>query len=186
MACSQQPTASCRGPSASQRVSLAPTTTAQPGALRRLPAVDTRWRRQAKAAQPGGQRLRFVTTATAALPTDAGRQELSRHGADTSSMDTQHPLPNPLCKVALRLAAAAAAAAVLCLPVAPLAADAAEYSYNGRELFAPMAYSGRWYEVASLKKGFAGEGQADCHCTQVRRAAGWADEAVHRVGMVYA
>ncbi|KAI7842606.1 hypothetical protein COHA_003710 [Chlorella ohadii] len=81
-------------------------------------------------------------------------------------MDTQHPLPNPLCKVALRLAAAAAAAAVLCLPVAPLAADAAEYSYNGRELFAPMAYSGRWYEVASLKKGFAGEGQADCHCTQ--------------------
>ena len=29
-----------------------------------------------------------------------------------------------------------------------------------------MAYAGRWYEVASLKKGFAGEGQADCHCTQ--------------------
>ena len=24
----------------------------------------------------------------------------------------------------------------------------------------------RWYEVASLKRGFAGEGQGDCHCTQ--------------------
>jgi len=26
-------------------------------------------------------------------------------------------------------------------------------------------YSGTWYEVASLKEGFAGEGQKDCHCT---------------------
>ena len=26
-------------------------------------------------------------------------------------------------------------------------------------------YAGTWYEVASLKKGFAGEGQKDCHCT---------------------
>eukprot|EP00210_Caulerpa_lentillifera_P001344 g1293.t1 len=29
-----------------------------------------------------------------------------------------------------------------------------------------MRYLGRWYEVASLKQGFAGEGQQDCHCTQ--------------------
>jgi lipocalin len=26
-------------------------------------------------------------------------------------------------------------------------------------------YSGTWFEVASLKEGFAGEGQKDCHCT---------------------
>lgn len=36
-----------------------------------------------------------------------------------------------------------------------------------RELFDAMRYAGRWYEIASLKKGFAGEGQEDCHCTQV-------------------
>ncbi|GMH40056.1 hypothetical protein BSKO_07960 [Bryopsis sp. KO-2023] len=34
------------------------------------------------------------------------------------------------------------------------------------DLFDPMSYIGRWYEVASLKQGFAGEGQEDCHCTQ--------------------
>lgn len=34
------------------------------------------------------------------------------------------------------------------------------------ELFDPGRYSGRWFEVASLKRGFAGEGQQDCHCTQ--------------------
>lgn len=33
--------------------------------------------------------------------------------------------------------------------------------------FDPIRYSGRWYEVASLKRGFAGQGQEDCHCTQV-------------------
>eukprot|EP00245_Coleochaete_scutata_P013545 TRINITY_DN5547_c0_g3_i1.p1 TRINITY_DN5547_c0_g3~~TRINITY_DN5547_c0_g3_i1.p1 ORF type:complete len:247 (-),score=35.46 TRINITY_DN5547_c0_g3_i1:822-1562(-) len=32
--------------------------------------------------------------------------------------------------------------------------------------FDPRRYAGRWYEVASLKKGFAGQGQEDCHCTQ--------------------
>eukprot|EP00252_Welwitschia_mirabilis_P008491 TRINITY_DN2037_c0_g1_i1.p1 TRINITY_DN2037_c0_g1~~TRINITY_DN2037_c0_g1_i1.p1 ORF type:complete len:355 (+),score=68.28 TRINITY_DN2037_c0_g1_i1:41-1066(+) len=32
--------------------------------------------------------------------------------------------------------------------------------------FKPARYSGRWFEVASLKKGFAGQGQEDCHCTQ--------------------
>lgn len=32
--------------------------------------------------------------------------------------------------------------------------------------FNPIRYSGRWFEVASLKKGFAGQGQEDCHCTQ--------------------
>lgn len=34
--------------------------------------------------------------------------------------------------------------------------------------FDPIRYSGRWYEVASFKRGFAGQGQEDCHCTQVR------------------
>ncbi|KAM7492689.1 hypothetical protein LguiA_035610 [Lonicera macranthoides] len=32
--------------------------------------------------------------------------------------------------------------------------------------FDPVRYSGRWFEVASLKRGFAGAGQEDCHCTQ--------------------
>ncbi|KAM0940952.1 putative zeaxanthin epoxidase [Dioscorea sansibarensis] len=32
--------------------------------------------------------------------------------------------------------------------------------------FDPARYAGRWFEVASLKKGFAGQGQEDCHCTQ--------------------
>eukprot|EP00271_Cylindrocystis_brebissonii_P021507 TRINITY_DN7709_c0_g1_i1.p1 TRINITY_DN7709_c0_g1~~TRINITY_DN7709_c0_g1_i1.p1 ORF type:complete len:449 (+),score=65.32 TRINITY_DN7709_c0_g1_i1:301-1647(+) len=27
-------------------------------------------------------------------------------------------------------------------------------------------YVGRWYEVLSIKRGFAGQGQEDCHCTQ--------------------
>lgn len=35
------------------------------------------------------------------------------------------------------------------------------------ENFDPVRYSGRWFEVASLKRGFAGQGQEDCHCTQV-------------------
>ena len=34
--------------------------------------------------------------------------------------------------------------------------------------FNPARYAGRWYEVASLKLGFAGQGQEDCHCTQVQ------------------
>ncbi|KAH7423520.1 hypothetical protein KP509_12G059300 [Ceratopteris richardii] len=32
--------------------------------------------------------------------------------------------------------------------------------------FNPARYAGRWFEVASLKRGFAGQGQEDCHCTQ--------------------
>lgn len=35
------------------------------------------------------------------------------------------------------------------------------------ENFDPYRYAGRWFEVASLKRGFAGQGQEDCHCTQV-------------------
>ena len=31
--------------------------------------------------------------------------------------------------------------------------------------FDPNRYAGVWYEVASMKRGFAGEGQGDCHCT---------------------
>lgn len=33
--------------------------------------------------------------------------------------------------------------------------------------FDPERYAGRWFEVASFKSGFAGQGQEDCHCTQV-------------------
>lgn len=36
--------------------------------------------------------------------------------------------------------------------------------------FDPVRYSGRWFGVASLKGGFAGQGQEDCHCTQVKHA----------------
>ncbi|KAG6556854.1 hypothetical protein Mapa_001801 [Marchantia paleacea] len=32
--------------------------------------------------------------------------------------------------------------------------------------FEPARYAGRWFEVASLKLGFSGQGQEDCHCTQ--------------------
>lgn len=38
-------------------------------------------------------------------------------------------------------------------PVAP------EFAQTARELFNPALYQGRWYEVASMKLGFAGEGQ---------------------------
>lgn len=31
--------------------------------------------------------------------------------------------------------------------------------------FDPIRYSGRWFEVASVKRGFAGQGQEDCDCT---------------------
>jgi len=34
------------------------------------------------------------------------------------------------------------------------------------QLFETQKYLGTWYEVASMKKGFAGAGQEDCHCTQ--------------------
>lgn len=40
------------------------------------------------------------------------------------------------------------------------------YPENPSDVFQPMEYLGRWYEIASLKQGFAGEGQQDCHCTQ--------------------
>lgn len=40
------------------------------------------------------------------------------------------------------------------------------YKIGTEDLFDAMSYTGRWYEIASLKQGFAGEGQEDCHCTQ--------------------
>jgi lipocalin len=79
---------------------------------------------------------------------------------------------------------ACAAAAALVLAASPVQAEDSPASVESarleavaaappvtgtpRELFDPVRYVGRWYEVASLKKGFAGEGQQDCHCTQVR------------------
>eukprot|EP00468_Gymnochlora_sp_CCMP2014_P006628 CAMPEP_0167756720 /NCGR_PEP_ID=MMETSP0110_2-20121227/9539_1 /TAXON_ID=629695 /ORGANISM="Gymnochlora sp., Strain CCMP2014" /LENGTH=242 /DNA_ID=CAMNT_0007642855 /DNA_START=317 /DNA_END=1045 /DNA_ORIENTATION=+ len=37
---------------------------------------------------------------------------------------------------------------------------------NGNKNFVAQKYLGTWYEVASMKQGFAGVGQEDCHCTQ--------------------
>jgi len=37
---------------------------------------------------------------------------------------------------------------------------------EGNTDFQTEKYLGTWYEVASMKKGFAGQGQEDCHCTQ--------------------
>ena len=137
-----------------------------PGRLQR-PAVDTRRWRQG----------RLATTA-AARPAIVCQQGPQQRNANADAATGQQSATSALQQAALRLATAAIAAAVLVGgPVAAHAAEyqpqdsapAPEYSYNGKELFAPMAYSGRWYEVASLKKGFAGEGQADCHCTQVGR-----------------
>lgn len=42
--------------------------------------------------------------------------------------------------------------------------------------FDPVRYAGRWFEVASLKRGFAGQGQEDCHCTQVLHSTGYKNE----------
>lgn len=120
-----------------------------------------------------------------------------------ASMQQRDQVQQAAAQVAGVLAAAA-------LALQPLPAAAEELPY-GSTVFDPMAYSGRWYEVASLKKGacragrrcgplsesarsgaacrpaewrtallrsgkllaaagFAGEGQADCHGTQVRPA----------------
>mmetsp|Transcript_10397 Transcript_10397/g.26393 ORF Transcript_10397/g.26393 Transcript_10397/m.26393 type:complete len:331 (+) Transcript_10397:58-1050(+) len=60
-----------------------------------------------------------------------------------------------------------------CLLVSSPAGLAAETKAPQMQPTAPLPsvdldlkrYTGTWYEVASLKKGFAGEGQQDCHCT---------------------
>lgn len=58
-----------------------------------------------------------------------------------------------------------AAGLLLLSPSFSSLASPVEY-YHGKEIFKASQYAGRWYEIASLKEGFAGEGQADCHCTQ--------------------
>ncbi|KAL4422932.1 hypothetical protein ABPG75_009129 [Micractinium tetrahymenae] len=96
--------------------------------------------------------------------------------ADTAASCAQ----GPVRRAAAGLAAAGLAAALVLTPpalaapreaAAPLPPLPARldipYQQGGEAQFEPMAYTGRWYEVASLKKGFAGEGQADCHCTQM-------------------
>ena len=78
-------------------------------------------------------------------------------------------------------------AAALVLSASPMAAEAGAmfgpqgppegtYVSSMSMSFSPKAYSGRWYEIASQKEGFAGEGQQDCHCTQV--LAGWPGQDV--------
>jgi len=81
--------------------------------------------------------------------------------ASSAMGDVDTPFPKCLSKVSLLIGAAVLSCNLLtCQP-----AMAAE-TLPKLELFEPMQYVGRWYEVASLKKGFAGEGQQDCHCTQ--------------------
>jgi len=68
---------------------------------------------------------------------------------------------NPsLAAVAISLAAAGTAAPGSALGAGPT------FESSKPTAFDAAAYSGRWYEIASLKEGFAGEGQRDCHCTQ--------------------
>lgn len=73
--------------------------------------------------------------------------------------------PNSLCQLA------SATSNTITLPL-----DEGSGETNGKLMmmrgmtakdFDPVRYSGRWFEVASLKRGFAGQGQEDCHCTQV-------------------
>ena len=45
--------------------------------------------------------------------------------------------------------------------------------------FDPIRYSGRWFEVASLKGSFAGQGQQDCHCTQVNSLGMYSFESLY-------
>ena len=59
---------------------------------------------------------------------------------------------------------ASAAILSVCLCLGPAPASLA----SGSPTEVPLdlnRYSGTWFEVASLKEGFAGEGQKDCHCT---------------------
>ncbi|XP_058072554.1 chloroplastic lipocalin [Magnolia sinica] len=64
--------------------------------------------------------------------------------------------------------------AIAANPRAPLQLDGMSDERGGKLMmsgmtaknFDPVRYSGRWFEVASLKRGFAGQGQEDCHCTQ--------------------
>lgn len=114
------------------------------------------------AATAATRRPRRLCVAAVAAATP-GRPAVSRSASGPASTDSTHA---PLMQRSLQLVVGAAAAAALLLQ--PMAADAAEYSMGGNQLFNADAYGGRWYEVASLKKGFAGEGQQDCHCTQVR------------------
>ncbi|XP_027062506.2 chloroplastic lipocalin-like [Coffea arabica] len=65
------------------------------------------------------------------------------------------------------------ASAINSLPPLPLDKGDGEASGKVRMMsgmtakdFDPVRYAGRWFEVASLKRGFAGQGQEDCHCTQ--------------------
>eukprot|EP00897_Mesotaenium_endlicherianum_P006652 jgi/Mesen1/6014/ME000306S05281 len=73
------------------------------------------------------------------------------------------PAPS-LCQIA------AAAPAVPPLPIGGGAGDGDRPGFMMGGMSAPnfdaRRYMGRWYEVASIKKGFAGQGQEDCHCTQ--------------------
>eukprot|EP00472_Partenskyella_glossopodia_P004876 CAMPEP_0197530092 /NCGR_PEP_ID=MMETSP1318-20131121/30612_1 /TAXON_ID=552666 /ORGANISM="Partenskyella glossopodia, Strain RCC365" /LENGTH=333 /DNA_ID=CAMNT_0043085777 /DNA_START=183 /DNA_END=1185 /DNA_ORIENTATION=+ len=52
-----------------------------------------------------------------------------------------------------------------CLPSSVVSAKEFDMM-AGKTAFDSKKYLGTWYEVASMKKGFAGAGQEDCHCTQ--------------------
>ncbi|CAA0816727.1 chloroplastic lipocalin [Striga hermonthica] len=101
---------------------------------------------------------------------------------DVSNCCVGHPLST---KVGVKQAISGLAASIILLSHTNLLANAAEdnrlnlASDNGEKNgmlmamrgmtvnnFDPARYAGRWFEVASLKRGFAGQGQEDCHCTQ--------------------
>ena len=105
------------------------------------------WRSRAAAAAVAAARRPRYNRSTNLRPAAAAATQPQQPHSDVLLSSAQLAAA-PLLQRALQAAVAAAAAAALCLP-----AGAVEYSAGGKLLFDPMAYSGRWYEVASLKKG---------------------------------
>lgn len=104
------------------------------------------WRSRAAAAAVAAARRPRNNSSTNLRPAAAAAQPQQPHS--DALLSSAQVAAAPLLQRALQAAVAGAAAAALCLP-----AGAVEYSAGGKLLFDPMAYSGRWYEVASLKKG---------------------------------
>lgn len=111
--------------------------------------------------------LQASTPACAARPARRVRVPPASKAANTAPLCAWR---DALCRKcgALALGPLAAGALLAALPLPAAAAAELPYSGGQGDLFEPARYVGRWYEVASEKRGFAGEGQADCHCTQVR------------------
>ena len=96
----------------------------------------------------------------------APRPRLGRFAADAHATGKPQAAAVQAWSLSKAALAGVLAAAALAAAPGPSAGAAEVFAAGGQPLFDAAAYAGRWYEVASLKKGFAGEGQADCHCTQ--------------------